>query len=96
MIKNSENEYDSEAIKVQVEGLDKVGYAAHSPYTRLGQRMSADRLYDKINDITRWSFLFEEDNKEIQGFEREKEEIVIHTFLFKRLYVISYSESTNK
>ena len=42
------NEYDKEAIKVTYEGLGKIGYAANSSYTVLGDSMSAGRIYDKI------------------------------------------------
>ena len=42
------SEYDKEAIKVTYEGLGKIGYAANSSYTVLGDSMSAGRIYDKI------------------------------------------------
>lgn len=50
MIKDKENEYDSEAIRVELPGLGLIGYVANSPYTVLGESMSAGRLYDKIGD----------------------------------------------
>ena len=46
--KEPDNAYDSEAIQVKAEGLGKIGYVANSPYTVLGESMSAGRLYDKI------------------------------------------------
>lgn len=46
--KEPDNEYDKEAIKVTYEGLGKIGYAANSSYTVLGDSMSAGRIYDKI------------------------------------------------
>lgn len=46
--KEEDNEYDTEAIVVKIEGLGKVGYVANSPYTVLGESMSGGRLYDKI------------------------------------------------
>lgn len=46
--KDKENEVDQEAIAVYVKGLGKVGYVANSPYTVLGQSISAGRKYDKI------------------------------------------------
>ena len=46
--KDPDNEYDKEAIKVTYEGLGKIGYAANSSYTVLGDSMSAGRIYDKI------------------------------------------------
>lgn len=48
--KEPDNEYDSEAILVSVEGLGKIGYVANSPYTVIGESMSAGRIYDKIGD----------------------------------------------
>ena len=48
--KEPDNEHDKEAIKVNLEGLGKIGYVANSTYTVLGESMSAGRLYDKIGD----------------------------------------------
>ena len=48
LIKEPDNEYDKEAIKVIYEGLGKIGYVANSSYTVLGDSMSAGRIYDKI------------------------------------------------
>lgn len=48
LIKEPENKYDREAIRVEVEGLGIVGYIANSPKTVRGTSMSAGRLYDKI------------------------------------------------
>ncbi len=50
LTKEHDNEYDSEAIMVSVEGLGKIGYVANSPYTVLGESMSAGRIYDRIGD----------------------------------------------
>ena len=50
LVKDPDNEYDKEAIKVEMAGLGLVGYVANSPYTVLGESMSAGRLYDKIAD----------------------------------------------
>ena len=51
--KEPDNEVDKEAIQVKVEGLGKIGYVANSPYTVLGESMSAGRLYDKIGDCAK-------------------------------------------
>ena len=48
LVKEPDNEYDKEAIKVMMKGLDKIGYVANSPYTMLADSLSAGRLYDKI------------------------------------------------
>lgn len=50
LMKDPENEYDKEAIKVEIAGLGQVGNVANSPYTVLGESMSAGRIYDKIGD----------------------------------------------
>ena len=49
--KEPDNEYDKEAIKVELEGLGKIGYVANTPYTALGDSMSAGRLYDRVGDV---------------------------------------------
>ena len=48
--KEKDNEYDKEAISVNLPGLGKIGYIANSPYTVLGESYSAGRLYDKISE----------------------------------------------
>ena len=48
--KEPDNKYDTEAVKVICEGLGKIGYVANSPYTVIGEAISAGRLYDKIGD----------------------------------------------
>lgn len=47
LVKEPDNEVDTEAIKVELEGLGHVGYVANSPYTVAGESYSAGRLYDK-------------------------------------------------
>ena len=56
--KETDNEYDNEAIQVKVKGLGKVGYVANSPYTVKGESMSAGRLYDKIGDKAKGKVAF--------------------------------------
>lgn len=46
--KEPDNAYDKEAIQVKLKGLGVIGYVANSPYTVIGESMSAGRLYDKI------------------------------------------------
>lgn len=48
LIKEKDNGFDKEAIKVEVNGLGTVGYVANSPYTVLGESYSAGRIYDHI------------------------------------------------
>ena len=50
LVKEPDNKYDKEAIKVEVEGLGIVGYVANTPYTVIGESMSSGRLYDRISD----------------------------------------------
>lgn len=50
LIKEPDNEYDKEAIRVELPGLGKIGYVANSTYTVQGESISAGRLYDKIGD----------------------------------------------
>ena len=46
--KDPKNEYDHEAIRVELDGLGLIGYVANSTYTVIGDSLSAGRLYDKI------------------------------------------------
>ena len=48
LVKEPDNEYDKEAIRVELKGLGKIGYVANSPYTVLGDSKSAGRMYDQI------------------------------------------------
>ena len=51
LVKKPDNEHDKEAIKVELEGLGKIGYVANSTYSVLGESISAGRLYDRIDDV---------------------------------------------
>ncbi len=46
--KDTQNEHDNEAIMAELFPLGKIGYVANSPYTVIGDCMSAGRLYDKF------------------------------------------------
>lgn len=46
--KEPDNDYDKEAIIVNIKGMGKCGYVANSSYTVKGESMSAGRLYDKL------------------------------------------------
>jgi hypothetical protein len=52
LVKEPDNKYDKEAIRVELPGLGKIGYVANSTNTVLGESMSAGRLYDKIGNRT--------------------------------------------
>ena len=58
LVKEPDNEYDSEAIQVKIKGLGKVGYVANSPYTVKGESMSAGRMYDKIGGKAKGKIVF--------------------------------------
>ena len=49
-IKELENPYDSEAIKVTMPMIGKVGYVANSPDTIANGAMSAGRVYDHVKN----------------------------------------------
>lgn len=58
LVKEPDNENDSEAIKVMMPGIGHIGYVANSPYTVIGESMSAGRLYDKIGDTAKGTVLY--------------------------------------
>ena len=58
LVKDPDNQYDHEAIRVEMEGLGKIGYVANSSYTVLGECFSAGRLYDRIGDTAKGEVLF--------------------------------------
>lgn len=58
LIKEPDNEYDKEAIRVEIKGLGKIGYVANSPYTVLGESKSAGRMYDLIKKRAKGKVLF--------------------------------------
>lgn len=48
LIKEPDNQYDNDAIRVELPGLGKIGYLANSPNTVIGESLSAGRVYDHI------------------------------------------------
>ena len=58
LVKEPDNEFDKEAIKVEMEGLGQIGYVANSPRTVLGESYSAGRLYDKIGDAVEGKVMY--------------------------------------
>lgn len=48
LVKEPDNAYDKEAIRVDMVGLGTVGYVANSTKTVQGECMSAGRIYDRI------------------------------------------------
>ncbi len=53
LVKEPDNEYDSEAIKAELPGLGCAGYVANSPRTVLGDCISAGRLTTKSETAPR-------------------------------------------
>lgn len=58
LVKEPDNDYDKEAIMVEMPGLGLIGYLANSPYTVIGESYSAGRLYDKIGDTAVGTVLY--------------------------------------
>ena len=58
LVKEPDNAFDKEAIKVELDGLGTVGYVANSVHTVVGESYSAGRLYDKIGDTTEGRVLY--------------------------------------
>ena len=58
LVKEPDNEYDKEAIKVELKPLGTIGYVANSVKTVIGECYSAGRLYDKIEDTAKAEICF--------------------------------------
>lgn len=50
LVKEPDNPYDKEAIRVELAPMGIIGHVANSANTVLGECYSAGRLYDKIGD----------------------------------------------
>ena len=48
LVKEPDNQYDTEAIRVEMDPLSKIGYVANSANTVIGDSWSAGRMYDWI------------------------------------------------
>ena len=72
LVKEPDNEKDSEAIKVEIEGLGHIGYVANSPYTVVGESYSAGRLYDKIGEKAEGRILYKLPNAVLGKIEIEE------------------------
>ena len=58
IVKEPENEYDAEAIRVELPFIGTIGYVANSVNTVYGGTCSAGRLYDKIEEYSYAQVLF--------------------------------------
>ena len=52
LIKEPENDYDTEAIVCELKYIGKTGYIANSTTTVIKGTMSAGRIYDKIDEVS--------------------------------------------
>ena len=50
IVKETDNDYDEEAIRAELPMIDTIGYVANSANTVFAGTVSAGRLYDKIDD----------------------------------------------
>ena len=57
LVKESNNEFDGDAIAVYV-GDEKIGYVANKDYTKYELTSSASELQDKISDTAQGRYLF--------------------------------------
>lgn len=52
LIKEPENDFDTEAIMCELKYIGKTGYIANSTKTVIKGTMSAGRIYDKIEEVS--------------------------------------------
>ena len=52
LIKEPDNDFDTEAIRCELNYIRKTGYLANSTKTVIKGTMSAGRIYDKIADVS--------------------------------------------
>lgn len=50
LVKEKDNDFDSEAIRVELPYIDTIGYVANSIKTVYDGTLSAGRIYEKIGD----------------------------------------------
>ncbi|MCR4851013.1 MAG: HIRAN domain-containing protein [Lachnospiraceae bacterium] len=62
LVKEPENEFDKEAIRVELKGLGTIGYVANSTKTVVGESISAGRLYDRIGRKAKAKVMIKLDN----------------------------------
>ena len=58
LVKEPDNKYDKEAIRVEMDGLDLIGYVANSIHTVIGESYSAGRIYDRIRENSTGKVLY--------------------------------------
>ena len=58
IVKDVDNEYDEDAIRVELPYIDTIGYVANSVNTVFAGTCSAGKLYDKIDDYAYAQVMF--------------------------------------
>ena len=58
IVKEPDNQYDQDAIRVELPFLDTIGYVANSVNTVFAGTCSAGKLYDKIDDYAYAEVMF--------------------------------------
>ena len=58
IVKEPENQYDQDAIRVELPFIDTIGYVANSVNTVFAGTCSAGKLYDKIDDYAYAEVMF--------------------------------------
>ena len=58
IVKDIDNEYDEDAIRVELPFIDTIGYVANSVNTVFAGTCSAGKLYDKIDDYAYAQVMF--------------------------------------
>lgn len=80
-IKDKNNAYDSEAIKVVMKDIGTVGYITNSPYTTATGTMSAGRIYGKVKKEFKVEVMFITSSKVIckvvDGYKIKKDKEVV-------------------
>ena len=69
--KEPDNKFDTEAIKVMLEGLGHIGYVANSVHTVVGDSWSAGRIYDKIGDTAEGRIVYVTDDAVLGTIEKK-------------------------
>ena len=64
-VKEPDNEYDEDAIKVTMREIGTIGYVANSPYTKADGTLSAGRIYDRVGNAFVAEIMFMTDSKVI-------------------------------
>lgn len=72
-VKEPNNPFDDEAIKVVMKGIGTVGYIANTPFTAATGTMSAGRIYEKVPKKFKIKVMFVTSSKVICEVMEEKQ-----------------------